>query len=52
MGKEWFFVHAEASLIHSLINMISNNVSGIQSTKKRLKLIQHFKNKLLFLQET
>ena len=39
------------------INMISNNVNGIQSTKKRLKMIQHFKNKLLpqeilFLQET
>ena len=39
------------------INMISNNVNGIQSTKKRLKMIQYFKNKLLpqgilFLQET
>ena len=38
------------------INMISNNVNGIQSTKKRLKMIQYFKNKLLpqgifFLQE-
>ena len=39
------------------INMIPNNVNGIQSTKKRLKMIQYFKNKLLpqgilFLQET
>ena len=39
------------------INMISNNVIGIQSTKKKLKMIQYFKNKLLprgilFLQET
>ena len=39
------------------INMISNNDNGIQSTKKRLKMIQYFKNKLLprgilFLQET
>ena len=39
------------------INMISNNVNGIQSTKKRAKMIQYFKNKLLpqgilFLQET
>ena len=38
-------------------NMISNNVNGIQSTKKRTKMIQYFKNKLLpqgilFLQET
>ena len=37
--------------------MISNNVNGIQSTKKRLKMIQYLKNKLLpqgilFLQET
>ena len=37
--------------------MISNNVNGIQSTKKRLKMIQYFKNKLfpqgiLLLQET
>ena len=39
------------------INTISNNVNGIQSTKKRIKMIQYFKNKLLpqgilFLQET
>ena len=39
------------------INMISNNVNGIQSTKKRIKMIQYIKNKLLphgilFLQET
>ena len=29
------------------INMISNNVNGIQSTRKSLKIIQYFKNKLL-----
>ena len=29
------------------INMISDKVSGIQSTKNRLKMIQNFKNKLL-----
>ena len=40
------------------INMISNNVNDIQSTKKRLKMTtKYFKNKLLpqgilFLQET
>ena len=39
------------------INIISNNVNGIQSTRKSLKIIQYFKNKLLpkrifFLQET
>ena len=38
------------------INVISNEVNGIQSTKKRFKMIQYFKNKLslgiLFLQET
>ena len=28
---------------------ISNNVNGIQSTKKRLKMIQYFKIKLLLL---
>ena len=38
-------------------NMISSNINGIQSTKKRLKMMQYFKNKLLpqgilFLQET
>ena len=39
--------------------MISNNVNGIHSTKKRFKMIQYFKNKvlplrqgILFLQET
>ena len=37
--------------------MISNNINDIQSTKKILKMIQYFKNKLLpleilFLQET
>ena len=39
------------------ISMISNNVNGIQSTKRRLKMIQCFRNKLLpqgilFLQKT
>ena len=29
------------------ISMISNNFSGIKSTKKRLKMIQYFKNRLL-----
>ena len=37
--------------------MLPNNVKEIQSSKKRLKLIQYFKNKIgytwvLFLQET
>ena len=37
--------------------MISNNVNGIQSTEKRLKMTQHFRNNLLpqgilFFQET
>ena len=30
-----------------IINMKSNNDSGIQSTKKKLKRIKSFKNKLL-----
>ena len=39
------------------INFISNNVKGLQSTNKRLKLIKYFKDKIfsngfLFLQET
>ena len=39
------------------LSFITNNVKRIQSYKKRLKLIQHFKEKLgstgvLFLQET
>ena len=39
------------------LSFITNNVKGIQSLKKRLKLIQYFKSKigscgLLFLQET
>ena len=39
------------------INFISNNVKGMQSTNKRLKLIKYFKDKIvsngfLFLQET
>ena len=38
-------------------NFLSNNVKGLQSSKKRLKLFQYFKNKIspkgiLFLQET
>ena len=37
-------------------NFLSNNVRGLQSSKKRLKLFQFFKNKIspkgiLFLQE-
>ena len=39
------------------INFISNNEKGLQSTNKRLKLIEYFKGKIvsngfLFLQET
>ena len=39
------------------LKFISNNVNGIQSTKKRLKLIEYFKSNFnsdgfLFLQET
>ena len=39
------------------LSFITNNVKGIQSSIKRLKLIQYFKDKigstgLLFLQET
>ena len=38
-------------------NFLSNNVKGLRSSKKRLKLFQFFKNKIsskgiLFLQET
>ena len=38
-------------------NFLSNNVKGLQSSKKLLKLFQYFKNKIsskgiLFLQET
>ena len=52
--SEWFYNN---NMNSNQINMISNNVNGIQSTKKRLKMIQYFKNKLLpqgilFLQET
>ena len=44
------------SLIVSL-SFITNNVKGIQSSKKKLKLIKYFKEKVvptrvLFLQET
>ena len=40
-----------------LINFISNNVKGFQSTNKKLKLIKYFKDKIvsncfLFLEET
>ena len=39
------------------INVISNNINGIQSTLKKLKIIEYLKTKLLpwgtlFLQET
>ena len=38
-------------------NFLSNNVKGLQSSKKRLKLFEYFKNRIspegnLFLQET
>ena len=44
-------------LPNNKLSFIINNVKGIQSLKKRLKLIQYFKSKigscgLLFLQET
>ena len=44
-------------LPNNKLSFITNNVKGIQSLKKRLKLIQYFKSKigpcgLLFLQET
>ena len=47
----------EQSLNTSDFNFLSNNVKGLQSSKKRLKLFQFFKNKIspkgiLFLQET
>ena len=39
------------------LNFLTNNVKGLQSSKKRIKLIEYFKSKLnhngfLFLQET
>ena len=43
-------------LSNNKLSFITNNVKGIQSLKKRLKLIQYFKSKIepcgLFLQET
>ena len=44
-------------LPNNSLNFITNNVKGIQSSKKKLKLIQYFKDKtestrVLFLQET
>ena len=44
-------------LPNNSLSFIINNVKGIQSSKKRLKLIQYFKDKIgstgaLFLQET
>ena len=44
-------------LTSNSLNFITNNVKGIQSSKNRLKLMQHFKDKIgstgvLFLQET
>ena len=44
-------------LPNNSLSFISNNVKGIQWPKKRLKLIQYFKDKIrstgvLFLQET
>ena len=44
-------------MTNSKICFVTNNVKGVQSSKKRLKLIEYLKNKLesnrvLFLQET
>jgi len=44
-------------MVYSDLKCISNNVKGVQSKKKRLKIIENFKSKLgtnsfLFLQET
>ena len=44
-------------LPNNSLSSIANNVKGIQSSKKRLKLIQYFKDKtvltgVLFLQKT
>ena len=44
-------------LPHNSLSFITNDVKGIQSSKKRLKLMQYFKVKVrsigvLFLQET
>ena len=44
-------------LPNNKLSFITNNVKGVQSLKKRLKLIQYFKSRvgpcrLLFLQET
>ena len=44
-------------MANSKLCFITNNVKGLQSSKKRLKLIEYLKNKLksngvLFLQET
>ena len=44
-------------MAHSKVCFVTNNVKGLQSSKKRLKLIEYLKNKLesngvLFLQET
>ena len=44
-------------LPNNSLSFIINNVKGIQSSKKRLKLMQYFKDKIeltgvLFLQET
>ena len=43
-------------MIHINFNFLSNNVKGMQSSKKRLKQLEYFKSKfkpkrLLFLQE-
>ena len=44
-------------MANSKVCFVTNNVKGLQSSKKRLKLIEYLKNKLesngvLFLQET
>ena len=44
-------------LPNNSVNFITNNIKGVQSSKKRLKLMKHFNDKIgsngvLFLQET
>ena len=44
-------------MANSKVCFLTNNIKGLQSSKKRLKLIQHLKNKVesnrvLYLQET
>ena len=55
--NEIYFKDNENSTNQLNSNFLSNNVKGLQSTKKRLKLFNFLKNKIgskgiLFLQET